>query len=77
MSVADLRQRIIHSLNKIDNEAVLEEIHSLITVEEETPVYVLTKVERNAIDEAMTDIQQGNVVSSDQANEMITKWRGE
>jgi predicted transcriptional regulator len=46
----------------------------LITVEEETATYVPTKVERDAIHEALNDVEQGNVVSSEKANEMIKGW---
>ncbi|NOS93853.1 MAG: hypothetical protein HOP30_18200 [Cyclobacteriaceae bacterium] len=74
MSAAELREKIIRSVNKIENESILEEIHSLITVEEQTAVYVLTPSERNAIDEAQNDVDQGNAVSSEKANEMIKGW---
>jgi len=74
MSAAELREKIIRSVNKIENESILEEIHSLITVEEQTAIYVLTPGERNAIHEAQNDVDQGNVVSSEKAKDMIKEW---
>ena len=75
MSVIELRKHIISKVNVMDDEEVLQEIQELIKMEaEEDSVYKLTDQEKSAVEMGLTDIREGRVVSSEEANERIVQW---
>ena len=75
MSVIELRKHIISKVNVMDDEEVLQEIQELIKMEaEEDSVYKLTDQEKSAVEMGLTDIREGRVVSSEEANERIAQW---
>jgi len=75
MSVIELRKEIINKLNKIEDEGILKEIYDLIALESETePLYKLTNQERHAIEEGLKDMEEGRVVSSEKAIDLIQEW---
>ncbi len=75
MSVIELRNRIINSVSAIEDEAILNEIHELIKMETEIDsVYKLTDQEKSAVEAGLRDSNEGKIVSSEVANELVAQW---
>jgi len=75
MSVIELRKRIIEKLSSIEDEVILREIYDIIKIESGIDlVYKLTEEEKKAIDAGLKDIQDGKIVSSEKANDLIRGW---
>ena len=75
MSVIELRKRIIEKLSSIEDEVILREIYDIIKIESGIDlVYRLTEEEKKAIDAGLKDIQDGKIVSSEKANDLIRGW---
>jgi hypothetical protein len=68
MSVSELRSQIINTVSLIEDESVLTEIYNLIKIETDT-IYQLSASEKHAVEVGLRDIQNGNVFSSDKAND--------
>ena len=72
MSAIELRKRIIEKLSSIEDEIVLKEIYELIKMESGIDsVYKLTPEEKTAIDAGLKDIEDGKIVSSQEANDFM------
>jgi hypothetical protein len=75
MSVTELKSKIIDHLNAIEDEDVLREIYELIASESQlASTYSLTEQERNAIEEGIKDLEEGNLYSSKQADDLLREW---
>ena len=75
MSVIELRKRIIEKLSSIEDEVILKEIYEIIKIESGIDlVYKLTEEEKKAIDTGLKDIEDGKIVSSEKANDLIKGW---
>lgn len=70
-----VRQQIIARVTSIEDPAILNEILAVITAESELEVpHVFTKQERVAVDAGLKDLSDGNVLTHEQAEQMIAKW---
>jgi len=75
MSALELKSQIMDRLNSIDDELILAEIYNLIRIESDIEtVYKLSEAEKRAITRGLKDIEQGNVVTSEEANSLIKEW---
>jgi predicted transcriptional regulator len=75
MSVIELRKRIIEKLSSIEDEVILKEIYEIIKIESGIDlVYKLTEEEKKAIDAGLKDIEDGKIVSSEKASDLIKGW---
>ncbi|MEO5910740.1 MAG: hypothetical protein ABIP95_07615 [Pelobium sp.] len=75
MSTAELRNQIIHKLNTIEDEAMLSDIYKLIEMESEIEtVYQLSIEEKEAVEMAFQDIDEGKAYSSLAADALLKKW---
>ena len=75
MSVIELRKRIIEKLSSIEDEVILKEIYDIIKIESGIDlVYKLTEEEKKAIDTGLKDLEDGKIVSSEKASDLIKGW---
>ncbi len=75
MSATGLKERLIDRIKKIDDEDILAEAYRLLGTDPdlEEP-YQLNSEQKTAIDEARTQIKNGNYVTDNQANKEIDEW---
>ncbi|MCX6351687.1 MAG: hypothetical protein NTX03_07485 [Bacteroidetes bacterium] len=77
MSRTELREKIIATINGIEDELVLQEIYRLLEVDlSEEEVYNLSALQKEKINKAIDDINAGNTLSDDAANKQIDEWLG-
>jgi hypothetical protein len=75
MSATELKSKIIEKISAIEDESVLREIFDLISLEAKVDsVYRLTEAEKNAIEIGLKDIANGEVYSSQVADQMLKEW---
>ena len=75
MSATELKSKIMERISAIEDEAVLREIFELISLEGKVDtVYRLTEAEKKAIEIGLKDIANGEVYSSQVADQMLKEW---
>lgn len=75
MKTAELRKKIIDELSSIEDEEILHEIYRMVKVESDMqPIHQLTEAEKKAIDAGMKEIEEGRVLTSEEAKAQIKKW---
>lgn len=75
MSTLELKSKIISQVQQMDDEALLNEIYSLIHAETDlSKIYVLSDNERSMVEEGLTDVRDGKIVSSEKATERLKEW---
>ena len=75
MSATGLKERLIDRIKEIDDEDILAEAYRLLGTDPdlEEP-YQLNSEQKTAIDEARTQIKNGNYLTDNQANKEIDEW---
>jgi len=75
MSMAELKKRLIDKIQKTDNENLLGEVSRLLGLEsDEIEIYKLNDGEKNAIEEARRQIENGQFLTDEQASKEIGEW---
>ena len=75
MSATELKERLIDRIKKIDDDDILAEAYRLLGTDPdlEEP-YQLNSEQKTDIDEARTQIKNGNYLTHNQANKEIDEW---
>lgn len=69
------KEKIIARINLIEDEALLDEILRLISIESDLDeVYHLTKEQQSAVEEGLNDVENGRVYSQKEADKLIKEW---
>jgi predicted transcriptional regulator len=75
MSISELKLEIINRLSSIEDKMILQEIYNLIKEgSDQDAFYTLSSEEKKAIEAGLNDIQNGDVYSSEKANDLIREW---
>ncbi len=75
MSTMELRKLLIEKIQVIDDDKLLEEAYRLLEVDiEESDVYILNDNQKEAIDEAIKQITQGQYLTDEESNREIDEW---
>lgn len=70
-----VRQQIIARVTSIEDPAILNEILAVITAESALEVpHAFTAQERSAVKAGLKDLDEGRVLSHEQADQMVSKW---
>ena len=69
------KEKIIHQVNNIENEAALVDILNLIDAETAfDKVYEVSPEQNAAIDAGLEDLKNGNVFSQQEAKVIVSQW---
>ncbi len=69
------KEKIIAKINEIEDEKLLKEILSLINIESDLgEIYELTEEQKSAVNEGLSDFDNGRFYSQMEADELIKKW---
>lgn len=75
MATTELKERLIDKIRSIDNEGILAEAYRLLGAESDIQdPYILSREQLDAIEEARTQIKNGNYLTHNQANKEIDEW---
>ena len=75
MSGIELKEKLINSINKTDNEELLHEMYRLLEIEnEDIEVYKLSDEQRKAISISQQQIKNGEFITNQEADNEIEEW---
>jgi hypothetical protein len=77
MTVRDLKRKLKSRIDQSENRELLEEMFRLIANEDsEGVLYELSEDQIRAVEEARFQHQEGNFLTSDQADKDVEEWLG-
>ena len=68
------RIRLINKIKTIKDKNVLDEIYRLLEIDFDDDVYVTSHEQKEAIAQARTQINNGQVMSAEEADKDIDEW---
>lgn len=75
MSTKELRKVLIEKIQTTNDPQILEEIYRLLQMGAETSEsYILSEDQKSAIEKARKQIENGEFLTDEQANQEIDKW---
>jgi len=76
MSTAELKEKLIAQINDTDNDELLSEISTMLYVESKSAngVYQMSEAEREAVEDGLNQIRNGQWISDEEANREIEEW---
>lgn len=77
MRTTDLKKRLIKRIKESDDPVFIQEINTFIDFNQSKEPYKLTTAEEQELAEARIDIEQGNILTEKQANDLTEKWLNE
>mgnify|MGYP000342006259 CR=1 FL=1 len=71
----NVKERIKQRVNDINDPRLLDELLKAVELEYEIEqIDQLTDIEKNAIDEGISDAELGNLHSNSEARELVKEW---
>ncbi len=77
MSAKELKEKLIAKIRQTDDKGLLEEISSLIELQEAEGIYLLSESQKQAVAQARAQIKNGESYTNDEANKEIDQWLNE
>ncbi len=75
MSGIELKEKLINSINKTDNEELLHEVYRLLEIEnDDIEIYKLSDEQRMAISLSQEQIKNGEFATNQEADNEIEEW---
>jgi predicted transcriptional regulator len=76
MSTAELKEKLIAQINSTDNDELLSEISTMLYIESKSVngVYQMSEAEREAVEDGLNQIKNGQWISNEEANRQIEEW---
>ena len=75
MFTHQMKQEIIDKIKSITNENILEEVYRIIEVgNEDVHKIVLSNQQKESIDLGIKNIEEGNYLSNEEANQEMEEW---
>jgi len=70
------KEKLINKISHIDDETILEEIMEIVELELEMTgdKNHLTNEQKSFIDQGLNDLENGNVLTDEQAKKMTSEW---
>ena len=75
MSISELKDKIISSVEKIEDNSLLNDVYNLINQTEKNKIkHIISDLEKELLDEALKDIEYGKTYSDFEAKEKMKEW---
>lgn len=76
MKTKELKSKILNKIKSAKDEHLLKEVYRLLQMESElkSDVYELSNQQNEAIDEGIEQLDNGQYLTSDQANAQVKEW---
>lgn len=75
MTSIELKNKVIGKINQINDDEILKEVYQLLDDNfEDTEIYQLSENHKIAVEIAITEIDNGEYLTNEQANKEIGKW---
>ncbi len=75
MFTKEMKQELINKIKSTTDENILEEVYRILEVgTREADRIVLSSEQKESIDKGIKDMEEGNYLSNEEANEEIEEW---
>lgn len=75
MITEEMRKLLIDKINSTNDENVLEEIYRILEAGDiEVEMVILSEDQKALIDEGLKNLEEGEVLSNEEANRQIEEW---
>ena len=75
METSELKKKLIYQINLSENKNLLEELYSFLNSENEIQeIYKLNDDQKSAVEEARSQIKNGEFLTDEEANKEIDAW---
>ncbi|TAM95220.1 MAG: hypothetical protein EPN39_15700 [Chitinophagaceae bacterium] len=75
MTPIEIKQRLIDRIKETTDNSLLEELYRILSKEnDDSTIYMLSEQQKVAIRESRKDIENGRVITHEQANTEIEEW---
>ena len=75
MTTIEMKNQVIGKINQLTDNELLMDVYKLLDDSfVESDVYKLTDIHKNAIDRAISQIDNGDFLTNDQSNKEISEW---
>ena len=76
MSTAELKEKIMAQINDTDNDELLREISTMLYIESKSVngVYQMSEAEREAVEQGLNQIRNGQWVSHEEVKRETEDW---
>lgn len=75
MATKSLKEKVIKSIENVDNDILLESLLNIIELESDTnSVYEFNTEQLMMIEEAKLEVKQGKTQSDEEVNQEIEEW---
>ena len=77
MTTIELRNKVISRIHQINNEETLYDIYRLLEIDaDDSEIMKLSENHKKAIEEGISQIENGEFLAHQQANKDIDEWLG-
>ena len=77
MTTVDLKNRLIHTIEGLNDKSLLTAIEEFIETKSESIIYKTTQEQRKRIKEGRSQIEKGEGFTNEQVEMEIDKWLNE
>ncbi|MCX6226079.1 MAG: hypothetical protein NTV01_15235 [Bacteroidia bacterium] len=78
MTVPELKKKIIGKISSSKDPELLEEVYRLMNSDaEDSKVYVLSEEQKSVVEEAIKQIDNGDLLSGEESDAEVKQWLGE
>jgi predicted transcriptional regulator len=75
MITEEMKKQLIDKINSTTDENTLEEIYRILEAGDiEVDMVILSEDQKTLIDQGLKDIEEGRVLSNEEANRQIDEW---
>lgn len=75
MSTIELKERLIEKIQTTSDSDILEEVYRLLEIEQnDTAIFYFNDNQKNQIDTAQKQVQEGQYLSNLEADKEIDQW---
>jgi len=74
MPANTLKEKLINKIKQTDDSVLLEEASALFELHDPETIYTINEEQEGAIKKAKEQIENGQIISNDDANSEADKW---
>ena len=75
MSSKEMKKKLIDKIQSTDDDKILEEVYRILEVStQEVEIIMLSDHQKNQIEKGLRDVEEGRLLTNDEANIEIDEW---
>ena len=75
MTTKELKKKVIGKINETDDDEILTEVYKILAnTFEDSEIYLLSENHKTAIEQGINQINNGELLTNEQANKEAAQW---